>query len=66
MSNWVWYSTEVSRAEGKISILAIVETLFFVLLTWGVAFYFNFYYYLFVPLVLTPFLMLKTPKSIEN
>jgi len=65
MSNWVWYSTEVSRAEGKISILAIVETLFFVLLTWSVAFYYNFYYYLFVPLVFTPFLMLKTPKSIE-
>lgn len=65
MSNSVWYSTEVSRAEGKISILAIVETLFFVLLTWGVAFYFNFYYYLFVPLVLTPFFILKTPKSIE-
>lgn len=65
MSNWVWRSTEASREEGKISILAIIETFFFVLLTWGVAFYFNFYYYLFVPLVLTPFLMLKTPKSIE-
>lgn len=65
MSNWVWYSTEASRTEGEISILAIAETLFFVLLTWGVAFYFNFYY-LFVPLVLTPFLMLKTPKSIED
>lgn len=66
MSNWVWYSTEVSRAEDKVSILAIAETLFFVLLTWGVAFYNNFYYYLFLPLVLTPFLMLKTPKSIED
>lgn len=66
MSNWVWYSTEVSRTEDKVSILAIAETLFFVLLTWGVAFYNNFYYYLFLPLVLTPFLMLKTPKSIED
>lgn len=65
MSTWVWYSTEASRAESKISILAIAETLFFVLLTWGVAFYFNFYYYLFVPLILTPFLMLKTPESIQ-
>lgn len=66
MSNWVWYSTETSRAESKISILAIAETLLFVLLSWGVALYFHFYYYLFIPLVLTPFLMLKTPKSIED
>ena len=66
MSNWVWRSTETSRAESKISILAIIETLFFVLLTWGIAFYYNFYYYFFVPLVLTPFLMLKTPESVES
>ncbi|MDD2368667.1 MAG: hypothetical protein PHQ90_05140 [Sulfuricurvum sp.] len=66
MSNWVWRSTEASREENKVSILAIVETLFFVFLTWGVAFYYNFYYYLFVPLILTPFLMLKTPESVEQ
>ncbi|MDD4883001.1 hypothetical protein [Sulfuricurvum sp.] len=65
MSNWVWHSTEASRTEGTVSILAIIETLFFVLLTWGVAVYFNFYYYLFAPLVLTPFLMLKTSESVE-
>lgn len=45
--------------------LQYLKLSFFVVLTWGVAFYYNFYYYLFVPLVLTPFLMLKTSESIQ-
>ena len=64
--NYVLHSTTESRENGTISILAIIETIFFVALTWGVAYYYNTYTHIFVAIAIAPFLLLKTPISTQK
>ena len=66
MKNFVWHSTKESREKQTISILAIVETLFFVVLTWGVAYYYDTYLHIYTAIAIAPFLLLKTPISTEK
>ncbi|WP_139458331.1 hypothetical protein, partial [Bathymodiolus thermophilus thioautotrophic gill symbiont] len=63
---WVWTSTENSREKQKLSVLAVVETIFFVLLTWFVAWYFDSYIHIVTAILIAPLLLLKTPKSIDE
>jgi uncharacterized membrane protein YoaK (UPF0700 family) len=64
--NYVLRSTQESRDNGTTSILAIVETILLVALTWGVAYYYDFYTHIYTAIAIAPFLLLKTDKSIEK
>ncbi|CAA6815703.1 MAG: Unknown protein [uncultured Sulfurovum sp.] len=66
LKNKVWYSTQESRDKHITSILAIVETIFFVILTWGIAYYYDTYLHIYTALAIAPFLLLKTPKSTKT
>jgi len=55
------YATEYNR----VSFLAIFETVLFVFISWCIFLYFGLSYYLFAPILLAPFLLLKTKESIE-
>ncbi|CAA6819356.1 MAG: Unknown protein [uncultured Sulfurovum sp.] len=66
LKNKVWYSTQKSRDNQTTSILAIVETIFFVILTWGIAYYFDTYIHIYTAIAIAPFLLLKTPESTEK
>lgn len=64
--NYVLKSTQESRDSQTTSILAIVETIFFTFLTWGVAVYFDTYIHIYTAIAIAPFLLLKTPESIDK
>ena len=64
--NYVWHSTKESRDNQTISILAIVETIFFVVLTWFVAYHYNTYTHIYTAIAIAPFLLLKTPESVDK
>lgn len=64
--NYVLYSTPESRENHTTSLLAIFETIFFVLLTWGIAYYFDTYIHIYIAIAIAPFLLLRTPESTEK
>ena len=64
--NYVLRSTQESRDNGTTSILAIVETIFFVALTWGIAYYYDFYTHIYTAIAIAPFLLLRTPESTDK
>ena len=66
LKNKVWYSTQKSRDNQITSVLAIFETIFFVILTWGIAYYYDTYIHIYTAIAIAPFLLLKTPESTEK
>lgn len=62
---WVWYSDKNSRNGQVVSILAIVETFIFVILTWFLAAKYE-AYHLIIAISIAPLLLLKTRKSIDR
>jgi len=64
--NYVMHSTEESRERRIASVLAIVETVFLVFLTWFIAVHFNTYTHIYVAIAIAPFLLLKTPQSTQK
>ncbi|MCG3686108.1 hypothetical protein AB0W27_00255 [Aliarcobacter butzleri] len=66
VKSWVYKSDLFSVQNDKISLLAIIETSIMIILTiyaWG---WQNFYLPLYIGLVIAPFLLLKTDKSIQE
>lgn len=64
--NYVLHSSQESRDKGVTSLLAILETLIFVALTWWVAYYYNTYTHIYTAIAIAPFLLLKTPESSDK
>lgn len=61
---WVPYSSMQSRAEGKVSILACVETILAVVFYWWVAIRFETHWHLVSSVFIAPLLLLRSPESI--
>ena len=64
--NYVLHSNQESRDSGVTSVLAIVETVFFVALAWWVAYYYDTYVHIYTAIAIAPFLLLKTPASTDK
>ncbi len=64
--NYVSRSTEESRENYVISRLAIIESLFFVALSWGIAYYYDFYLHIYIAIGIAFFSFLKTPESTDS
>ena len=64
--NYILHSSQESRDKGTTSILAIVETIFFVGLTWGIAYYYDTYTHIYTAIAIAPFLLLRTPESTDK
>ncbi|MDD4963149.1 MAG: hypothetical protein PHI11_04415 [Gallionella sp.] len=65
LDRWVWYCDETSIAAGKISALAIVETVAAVGVWWWLAMHFNWSIFSFIALFAAPLLLLRSPESIQ-
>ncbi|MEM8572053.1 MAG: hypothetical protein AAGG56_14280 [Pseudomonadota bacterium] len=61
---WVWASTEESRAAGKVSILAITETLLCVIVYWVLLLYFGVRWHHWFILIAAPLMLLRSEQSI--
>lgn len=59
----VWYSSETSIENREISLLAILEIIFAISLSWGIAFYYDFYLHIITSIFFAPFLLLKSKDS---
>ncbi len=60
----VLYSTLESREAGKVSALAVLETVLSVALFWWVAITFDFYLHLWISIAAAPLLLFRSPASI--
>ena len=60
------YSSPESIANGEASALAILETVLAVAAYWGFAWYFDTYLYLLISVTVAPFLLLRSPQSVEQ
>ena len=58
--SWVWHATLESRAAGKVSVLACVETIFAVALYWWIAIKWDTHWHLLSSVFLAPLLLLKS------
>lgn len=63
--SWVWHATVESRAAGKVSVLACVETLLAVVLYWWIAIRWDTHWHLLSSVFIAPLLLLRSPESIE-
>jgi len=63
---YIWWSTQESRDAGRISILAIAEILLAIALYWGIAIRFDTHIHLITSLLVVPFLLLRSEKSIAT
>jgi hypothetical protein len=63
--NWVWHSTRETRAAGRVSVLACVETLFAVALYWWIAFRYDTHWHLVSSVFIAPLLLLRSPESMK-
>lgn len=63
--DWVWYSTEESRENRQISILAIIEVVLAVAIYWGIALYYDFYGHIWASVAVAPFLLFKNSRADE-
>ncbi|MDD4964552.1 MAG: hypothetical protein PHI11_11620 [Gallionella sp.] len=61
---WVWWCNEESISAGKISVLAIVETIAAVGLWWWLAIHYDWSWMVFISLFAAPMLLLRSPESI--
>ena len=61
-----WCSNETRRKKKQASKLAIIETFLLVILTWGLAWYFDSFLHIYIAILLAPLLLLKTEKSIAT
>lgn len=61
---WVWRATLESRAAGKVSVLACVETVFAVALYWWIAIRWDTHWHLVTSVFVAPLLLLRSPESI--
>ncbi len=64
--NWVWRSDENSRAAGKISILAVVETIAAVAFYWWLAFQIDTAFMLIASPIVAFLVLLRSPQSIAE
>lgn len=62
--SWVWHATLASRAAGKFSVLACVETLLAVMLYWWIALRFDTHWHLVSSVFIAPLLLLRSPVAI--
>lgn len=62
---WVWHSTLATKAAGKISVLAVVETVLACVGYWWFAFHFDTHWHLLTSIVIAPLLLLRSPESIK-
>lgn len=62
---WVWHSTLETKAEGKISVLAVVETVLACIGYWWFAFHFDTHWHLLTSIFVAPLLLLRSPESIK-
>ena len=62
--HWVWRATLDSRAAGKVSVLACVETVFAVALNWWIAIRWDTHWHLVSSVFIAPLLLLRSPESI--
>ena len=63
--NWVWHSTLETRAAGRVSVLACVETLFAVALYWWIALRYHTHWHLVSSVFIAPLLLLRSPESMK-
>lgn len=63
--SWVWHATVASRAAGKVSVLACVETLLAVVLYWWIAIHWDTHWHLLSSVFIAPLLLLRSPESIK-
>jgi hypothetical protein len=61
---WVWHSDLESRAAGKVSVLACVETAFAIALYWWIAIRYDTHWHLLTSVFIAPLLLLRSPESI--
>ena len=61
---WVWRATLESRAAGKVSVLACVETVLAVVLYWWIAIRWDTHWHLVTSVFVAPLLLLRSPESI--
>jgi hypothetical protein len=61
---WMWHANLASRAAGKVSVLACVETAIAVALYWWVAIRFDTHWHLLTSVFIAPLLLLRSPESI--
>ena len=62
----VWISTKQSLENREVSFLAIVEIFLAIGIYWGVAIYFDAYLHIWMSVLLAPFLLLRSTKSINK
>lgn len=63
--SWVWHATLASRAAGKVSVLACVETVFAVALYWWIAIKWDTHWHLLSSVFIAPLLLLRSPESMK-
>ncbi len=61
---WVWRASLESRAAGKVSVLACVETVLAVVLYWWIAIRWDTHWHLVTSVFVAPLLLLRSPESI--
>jgi len=66
LANIHFISNQTRRENRDISILAIIETIFFVFLTWFIAYRYNTYTHIYSSILIAPLLLLKTNFSINT
>lgn len=62
---WVWRATLESRAAGKVSVLAVGETVFAVALYWWIAIRWDTHWHLVTSVFIAPLLLVRSPESID-
>ena len=62
-NQWVWWSDAQSRAAGAISILAVTETLFFVVVYWLLVLWAGITWHHWVILIATPLVLMRSEAS---
>ncbi|WP_193771201.1 hypothetical protein [Candidatus Magnetaquicoccus inordinatus] len=63
---WHWHSTPESIKKGELSILALLETLLAVVLTWSVAIYYNFYIIIIASLCVSLIQLFRSEESVRT
>lgn len=64
--NWVWYSTEESRAAGQVSVLAVAETVLCVAVYWVLVLWLGLTWHHWMILIAAPMVLLRSEGSVAT